>query len=159
MSWTVILVGSFGCYLLKLVGTFVPARLLAGPRVQTFSKLLPVALLVGLVIVIHERVSPRGIERKYLWEIKSSVQDVATPSRLHAPTIRGYSGFTENQQNRQERYARGSAVRNPRQRRQRVSCYPNRMNCSCVRSRGCWPDRKKESNPPRTVPRAEPTPL
>ena len=52
MSWTVILVGSFGCYLLKLVGTFVPARLLAGLRVQTFSKLLPVALLVGLVVVM-----------------------------------------------------------------------------------------------------------
>ena len=52
MSWVVVLVGCAGCYLLKLVGTLVPARLLSAARVQSFARVLPVALLSGLVVVL-----------------------------------------------------------------------------------------------------------
>ncbi len=40
-----------GCYLLKLAGLSVPARVLARPRVARAATLLPVALLSGLVAV------------------------------------------------------------------------------------------------------------
>ena len=52
MSWVVVLVGCAGCYLLKLLGALVPARLLAAARVQSFARVLPVALLSGLVVVL-----------------------------------------------------------------------------------------------------------
>jgi branched-subunit amino acid transport protein len=40
-----------GCYLLKLGGYLVPARLLDGPRVRRLVELVPVALLSALVVV------------------------------------------------------------------------------------------------------------
>lgn len=52
MSWVVVLVGCAGCYFLKLLGTLVPARFLDGPRLQLFARVLPAALLAGLVVVL-----------------------------------------------------------------------------------------------------------
>ncbi len=46
--WAAVLVGSPGCYLLKLAGMSVPRRLLENARVQRVSILLPVALLAAL---------------------------------------------------------------------------------------------------------------
>lgn len=49
--WTAILLGCAACYLLKLSGFAVPARLLTGPRAVAVSAALPVALLAGLIAV------------------------------------------------------------------------------------------------------------
>ena len=48
-----ILVGATiaGCYLLKLAGYLVPARLLDHPRIRRLVELVPVALLAALVVV------------------------------------------------------------------------------------------------------------
>ncbi len=48
-----ILVGGtvVGCYLLKLAGYLVPARVLETPRIRRFVEILPVALLAALVVV------------------------------------------------------------------------------------------------------------
>ena len=51
MTWTAILLSAAGCYLLKLVGLFVPPRLLEQPTVAKVSALLPVALLAALAAV------------------------------------------------------------------------------------------------------------
>jgi uncharacterized membrane protein len=40
-----------GCYLLKLAGYLVPARVLESPRIRRFVEILPVALLAALVVV------------------------------------------------------------------------------------------------------------
>jgi hypothetical protein len=50
-TWVVVLVASAGCFLLKLLGWSVPARLLEQERVRRVAVLLPVALLGGLVVV------------------------------------------------------------------------------------------------------------
>jgi branched chain amino acid efflux pump len=47
--WTALLIGSAGCYALKLAGLSVPPHLLQHPRVQRISELLPIALLAALV--------------------------------------------------------------------------------------------------------------
>jgi branched chain amino acid efflux pump len=47
--WAAVLVGSAGCYALKLVGVSVPQRVLADARVRRIGALLPVALLSALV--------------------------------------------------------------------------------------------------------------
>ena len=47
--WAAIIVGSAGCYLLKLTGLSVPERLLEHPRVRRIAELLPIALLAALV--------------------------------------------------------------------------------------------------------------
>jgi uncharacterized membrane protein len=47
--WTAVLLGSAGCYLLKLAGLSVPRRLLADPRVRRIAEMLPIALLATLV--------------------------------------------------------------------------------------------------------------
>ena len=47
--WTALLVGSAGCYALKLAGLSVPPHLLQHPRVQRIAELLPIALLAALV--------------------------------------------------------------------------------------------------------------
>ena len=47
--WTAILVASVGCYLLKLAGLSVPARVLERPFVARVADLLPVALLAALI--------------------------------------------------------------------------------------------------------------
>jgi len=47
--WAVILGAGLGCYLLKLAGLSVPARLLEHPTVERVVDLLPVALLSALI--------------------------------------------------------------------------------------------------------------
>jgi branched-subunit amino acid transport protein len=51
MTWVAILVAGAGCYLLKLAGLSVPARVLERPMVERVADLLPVALLSGLIAV------------------------------------------------------------------------------------------------------------
>ena len=50
-TWTAVLLASAGCFLLKILGWSVPARLLADERVRRGVVLLPVALLSALVVV------------------------------------------------------------------------------------------------------------
>jgi branched-subunit amino acid transport protein len=49
--WALVLLTIAGCYLLKLAGYLVPARVLDHPRVRRLVELLPVALLAALVVV------------------------------------------------------------------------------------------------------------
>lgn len=49
--WTLVLATIVGCYLLKLTGFLVPARMLDHPRTRRVVELLPVALLAALVVV------------------------------------------------------------------------------------------------------------
>jgi branched-subunit amino acid transport protein len=51
MIWLAILVAGVGCYLLKLAGLSVPARVLERPLVERVADLLPVALLSALIAV------------------------------------------------------------------------------------------------------------
>lgn len=51
MIWAAVLAASVGCFALKLAGWSVPARWLAGERLQRAALLLPVALLAALVAV------------------------------------------------------------------------------------------------------------
>lgn len=51
MIWAAVLVASAGCFALKLAGWSLPARWLAGERLQRAALLLPVALLAALVAV------------------------------------------------------------------------------------------------------------
>ena len=47
--WTVVLVGSLGCYLLKLAGLSVPAAWVQRPWVTRVVEFVPAALLAALV--------------------------------------------------------------------------------------------------------------
>jgi branched-subunit amino acid transport protein len=49
MTWVAILLAAAGCYLLKLAGLSVPARVLERPMVERVAELLPVALLAALI--------------------------------------------------------------------------------------------------------------
>lgn len=49
--WTLVIATIAGCYLLKLAGYLVPARILEHPRMRRLVELLPVALLAALVVV------------------------------------------------------------------------------------------------------------
>ena len=49
--WTLVIATIVGCYLLKLAGYLVPARVLDLPRTRRVIELLPVALLAALVVV------------------------------------------------------------------------------------------------------------
>ena len=49
--WWAILGAGIGCYLLKLAGLSVPARVLQRPLVERIADLIPVALLSALVAV------------------------------------------------------------------------------------------------------------
>jgi branched-subunit amino acid transport protein len=49
--WTAVLLTAVGCYLLKLAGLSVPARVLERPLVERVADLIPVALLSALVAV------------------------------------------------------------------------------------------------------------
>ena len=51
MTWWPIIVASVGCYLLKLIGTLIPQRWVDRPIVREALVYLPVALIVGLVVV------------------------------------------------------------------------------------------------------------
>jgi len=46
--WLAVLLGAAGCYLCKLAGLSMPARVLDDPRTQRIAALLPVALLAAL---------------------------------------------------------------------------------------------------------------
>ena len=50
-TWTAVLLGSAGCFLLKALGWAVPSRVLEPPRIRRTAVLLPVALLGALVVV------------------------------------------------------------------------------------------------------------
>jgi branched-subunit amino acid transport protein len=47
--WPAILVGSVGCYVIKLLGVSLPRKLLKNRRVMHIAELLPVALLTALI--------------------------------------------------------------------------------------------------------------
>jgi hypothetical protein len=49
--WAAILLGSAGCYLLKLAGMSVPQWVLDDPRVQRVAAVLPIGLLAALAAV------------------------------------------------------------------------------------------------------------
>jgi uncharacterized membrane protein len=49
--WALVITTIIGCYLLKLAGYLVPARVLDHPQVRRVIELLPVALLAALVVV------------------------------------------------------------------------------------------------------------
>jgi branched-subunit amino acid transport protein len=51
MTWLAILGAGAGCYLLKLAGVSLPARVLDHPVVERIADLIPVALLGALVAV------------------------------------------------------------------------------------------------------------
>ena len=51
MTWFALLVACGGCYLLKLAGLSIPARVLERPLVERVADLIPVALLAALVAV------------------------------------------------------------------------------------------------------------
>ncbi len=51
MIWLAIGVCALGCYLLKLAGVSIPARVLERPLVQRIADLLPIALLAALISV------------------------------------------------------------------------------------------------------------
>ena len=50
MIWLAIALTAVGCYGLKAVGLWLPARLLEAPAVRSIAELLPVALLASLII-------------------------------------------------------------------------------------------------------------
>jgi uncharacterized membrane protein len=49
--WDLVIATIVGCYLLKLAGYLVPARVLDHPRTKRLVELVPVALLAALVVV------------------------------------------------------------------------------------------------------------
>jgi hypothetical protein len=49
VSWVPLLIGCGACYLLKVAGLSVPARVLNNPKVQLMAAALPVALLAALI--------------------------------------------------------------------------------------------------------------
>ena len=49
--WAVVVLGSLGCYLLKLAGLSVPAAWVERPWVTRFVEFVPAALLAALVAV------------------------------------------------------------------------------------------------------------
>jgi len=51
VTWAAILGAGLGCYLLKLAGVSLPARVLEHPLVERIADLIPVALLAALVAV------------------------------------------------------------------------------------------------------------
>ena len=51
MIWWAVLGAGVACYLLKLAGLSVPARVLEHPLVERIADLIPVALLAALVAV------------------------------------------------------------------------------------------------------------
>ncbi|MCW2525468.1 MAG: branched-chain amino acid transport [Pseudonocardiales bacterium] len=50
-SWTLVVATAVGCYVLKLAGYVVPARVLDQPRIRQLVTMLPVALLAALIVV------------------------------------------------------------------------------------------------------------
>ncbi|MDT4923539.1 MAG: hypothetical protein QOG01_1252 [Pseudonocardiales bacterium] len=50
-EWVLVIATIVGCYLLKLAGYLIPARVLERSHVRRVVELLPVALLAALVVV------------------------------------------------------------------------------------------------------------
>jgi uncharacterized membrane protein len=50
-TWILVIATIAGCYLFKLGGYLIPARVLEAPQVRRLVELLPVALLAALVVV------------------------------------------------------------------------------------------------------------
>lgn len=48
--WPLVLIASFGAFLLKFLGYLVPEKWLAHPRIALVVTLLPIGLLAGLII-------------------------------------------------------------------------------------------------------------
>ena len=48
--WPAVLIGSAGCYLLKLAGVSVPGRVLTNRKVQAIAGALPIGLLAALCV-------------------------------------------------------------------------------------------------------------
>lgn len=51
MIWAAVIGAGVGCYLLKLAGMSIPARVLDHPVAERIADLIPVALLAALVAV------------------------------------------------------------------------------------------------------------
>jgi len=51
VTWAAIIGAGIGCYLLKLAGMSIPARVLERPLVERIADLIPVALLAALIAV------------------------------------------------------------------------------------------------------------
>lgn len=51
MIWPAVIIGSIGCYLLKLAGYVIPERFLQGERLRRLTAMMPIALLAALVAV------------------------------------------------------------------------------------------------------------
>lgn len=51
MIWAAVIGCALGCYLLKLAGLSVPAKVLERPVVERIADLIPVALLAALIAV------------------------------------------------------------------------------------------------------------
>jgi branched-subunit amino acid transport protein len=51
MTWLVVILGSLGCFALKLIGYVLPERMLTDPRVRRVTTLIPIALLSALVVM------------------------------------------------------------------------------------------------------------
>lgn len=51
MIWPAVIIGSVGCYLLKVTGYVIPERVLESERLRRLTSLLPIALLAALVAV------------------------------------------------------------------------------------------------------------
>jgi branched-subunit amino acid transport protein len=47
--WTAIVLGSLGCWLLKLLGLSIPATILERPLVRRVADMIPIALLSALI--------------------------------------------------------------------------------------------------------------
>lgn len=50
-GWAIVLVGSVGCYALKLAGYALPQRWFDSPALRRVIGVLPIALLAGLIVV------------------------------------------------------------------------------------------------------------
>lgn len=77
-GWVAVLAASAACYLLKLGGYLVPARLLTGERARRLAALVTVALLAALVgvqtlgggdagLVLDARVAAVAVAALALW--------------------------------------------------------------------------------------------
>ena len=51
MIWAAVLLGSLGCYVVKVAGLSIPQGLLQNDRVRRVATLLPVALLTALIAI------------------------------------------------------------------------------------------------------------
>ena len=82
-NWMPLLIATAGCYLLKLVGLAVPARVLDRPVLRCIVELLPVALLSALVVVQTLAIGTRIVVDARLAGLAAAVAAIA----LRAPFL------------------------------------------------------------------------